>query len=43
MVIRADSGVKLLCIAFPMVERMMLAEGRVEELEAIKRAAAEQA
>lgn len=43
VVIRADSGVKLLCIAFPMVERMMLAEGRVEELEAIKRAAAEQA
>ena len=42
VVIRSDSGVKLLCIAFPMVERLMLAEGKAEELEAIKRAVAEQ-
>ncbi len=38
MIVRADSGVKLLCIAFPMVERLMRAAGRDEELEEIMRA-----
>lgn len=38
VIVRADSGVKLLCIAFPMVERLMRAAGRDEELEEIMRA-----
>ena len=39
VIINAHSGTRLLCIAFPMVERLMRAAGRGEEVEEIKRAA----
>ena len=38
VIVHADSGAKLLCIAFPMVEHLMRAAGRDEEGEEIKRA-----
>ena len=41
VIIKADSGSKLLCVAFPMVERLMRAAGRGEEVEEIKRTAEE--
>ena len=40
VVIRADSGAKLLCIAFPMYERIMRIVGQGEEIEEIKKACA---
>ena len=41
VVIRADSGTKLLAIAFPFYERQMRLIGRGDEIEAIKRECAE--
>ena len=41
MVIRADSGAKLLAIAFPLYERQMRLIGRGDKIEAIKRECAE--
>ncbi|MBP3902566.1 MAG: hypothetical protein J6D53_14110 [Blautia sp.] len=37
VIIKADSGTKLLCIAFPMYERIMRSIGRENEIEEIKR------
>lgn len=42
VVIIADSGTKLLCIAFPMYERFMRIAGRGDEIDTIKRECAEQ-
>ena len=41
VVIRADSGAKLLAIAFPLYERQMRLIGRGDKIEAIKRECAE--
>lgn len=38
VIINVDSGARLLCVAFPMAERLMRAAGRGEEVEEIKRA-----
>ena len=40
VVIREDRGSKLLCIAFPMWERLMKSIGRGEEIEEIKKVCA---
>ena len=37
VIIKADSGTKLLCIAFPMYERIMCSIGMGDEIEEIKR------
>ena len=41
VVIRADCGMKLLAIAFPLYERQMRLIGRGDEIEVIKRECAE--
>ena len=41
VIIKADSGTELLCIAFPIVERLMRSAGRDAEVDEIIRSCAE--
>ena len=42
VVLIADNGTKLFCIAFPMYERLIRISGRGDEIDTIKRECAEQ-